>query len=71
MTLPEGRELSARFFIVEPERSQLIELTRLVDDGRLRVEVAEVFPLEDAAAAYEYGRTGRRRGKVVVQVERS
>jgi len=71
VTLPEGRDLSARFFIVEPERSQLIELARLVDDGRLRVEVAEVFPLEDAAAAYEYGRTGRRRGKVVVQVERS
>ena len=71
VTLPEGRDLSARFFIVEPERSQLIELARLVDDGRLRVDVAEVFPLEDAAAAYEYGRTGRRRGKVVVQVERS
>ena len=70
VTLPEGRDLRARFFIVEPERSQLIELARLVDDGRLRVEVAEVFPLEDAAAAYEYGRTGRRRGKVVVQVER-
>jgi NADPH:quinone reductase-like Zn-dependent oxidoreductase len=71
VTLPEGRDLSARFFIVEPERSQLIELARLVDDGTLRVEVAEVFPLEDTAAAYEYGRTGRRRGKVVVQVERS
>ena len=71
VTLPEGRDLSARFFIVEPERSQLIELARLVDVGRLRVEVAEVFPLEGAAAAYEYGRTGRRRGKVVVQVERS
>ena len=71
VTLPEGRDLSAEFFIVEPERSQLIELARLVDDGRLRVEVAEVFPLEDAAAAYEFGRTARRRGKVVVQVERS
>jgi NADPH:quinone reductase-like Zn-dependent oxidoreductase len=71
VTLPEGRNLRTRFFIVEPERSQLIELARLVDDGRLRVEVAEVFPLEDAAAAYEYGRTGRRHGKVVLQVERS
>jgi NADPH:quinone reductase-like Zn-dependent oxidoreductase len=71
VALPDGRNLSARFFIVEPERSQLMELARLVDDGRVRVEVAEVFPLEDAAAAYEFGRTGRRRGKVVVQVERS
>jgi len=71
VTVPEGRNLSARFFIVEPERSQLIELARLVDDRRLRVDVAEVFPLEGFAAAYEFGRTGRRRGKVVVQVEGS
>jgi NADPH:quinone reductase-like Zn-dependent oxidoreductase len=70
VTLPEGRNLSVRFFIVEPERSQLVELARLVDDGRLRVEVAEVFPLEDFAVAYEFARTSRRRGKVVVQVER-
>ena len=68
VTLPEGRDLRARFFIVEPERSQLIELARLVDDGRLRVDVAEVFPLEDAAAAYEFARTARRRGKVVIRV---
>ncbi|HZC32238.1 MAG TPA: zinc-binding dehydrogenase [Candidatus Bathyarchaeia archaeon] len=68
VTLPEGRDLGARFFIAEPERSHLIELARLVDEGRLRVEVAETFSLEDAAAAYEYGRTARRRGKVVIQV---
>jgi NADPH:quinone reductase-like Zn-dependent oxidoreductase len=67
VTLPEGRNLSARFFIVEPERPQLVELARLVDDGRLRVEVAEVFPLEDFAAAYEFAGTARRRGKVIVQ----
>jgi NADPH:quinone reductase-like Zn-dependent oxidoreductase len=68
VTLPEGRGLSARFFIVEPERTQLIELARLVDDGRIRVEVADVFPLEDFAAAYEFARTTRRHGKVVVVV---
>jgi len=67
VTLPEGRNLSARFFIVEPERSQLIELARLVDEGRLRVEVAKVFTLEEFAAAYEFARTTRRRGKVVVR----
>ena len=68
VTLPEGRNLRARFFIVEPERSQLIELARLVDDGKLRTEVAEVFPLEDFAAAYEFARTARRHGKVVAEV---
>ncbi len=68
VTVPEGRNLSVRFFIVEPERPQLIELARLVDDGKLRVDVAHVFPLEDFAAAYDFGRTARRRGKVVIQV---
>jgi NADPH:quinone reductase-like Zn-dependent oxidoreductase len=66
--LPEGRDLRARFFIVEPERSQLIELARLVDDGRLSVEVSEAFPLGDAPAACDFGRTARRRGKIVLQV---
>jgi NADPH:quinone reductase-like Zn-dependent oxidoreductase len=71
VTLPAGRDLSARYFIVEPDRSHLIELSRLVDDGRLGVEVAEVFSLEDAPAAYVFAQTGRHRGKVVVQVDRS
>ena len=35
----------------------------------VRCTAIQVFPLEDAAAAYEYGRTGRCRGKIVVQVE--
>jgi hypothetical protein len=39
-----------------------------VDDGRLRVEIARLFPLEDFAAAYQFARTARRRGKVVIQV---
>jgi NADPH:quinone reductase-like Zn-dependent oxidoreductase len=65
VTLPKGRGLSARFFIVEPDRAQLTELARLVDDGKLRVEVGEVFPLEAAAEAYRYG---HRRGKVVLQL---
>ena len=68
VTLPEGRNLSARFFIVEADRGQLMELARLADEGRLRVEVAEVFALEAAAEAYAYGRSAHRRGKVVLQL---
>jgi NADPH:quinone reductase-like Zn-dependent oxidoreductase len=68
VTLPEGRDLRARFFIVEADRAQLTELARLADEGRLRVEVAEVFALEAAAEAYTYGRNAHRRGKVVLQM---
>lgn len=68
VTLPDGRGLTARFFIVEPDRSQLIELARMADDGTLRTEVARVFPLEEASEAYAYAREAHPRGKVVLDV---
>jgi NADPH:quinone reductase-like Zn-dependent oxidoreductase len=68
VTLTEGRRVTGKYFIVEPDRLQLIDLARLVDDGRLRVEVAGVFALEDTAAAFEFARTARRRGKIVLEI---
>jgi NADPH:quinone reductase-like Zn-dependent oxidoreductase len=59
----------AVFFIVEPDRAQLLELSRLVDEGRLRAEVARVFPLSRAREAYEFGLTSHPRGKVVLQID--
>jgi len=44
-------------------------LSRLVDEGRLRAEVARVFPLSRARGAYEFGLTSHPRGKVMLQVE--
>lgn len=50
------------------ERSgrKLRELTELYKQGRLRVEVAETFPLERAADAHRAVETGHVRGKVVL-----
>lgn len=56
------------FFIVEPKRSQLIELGRLIDAGTLRVIVAAALPLEKARDAFEKGLAGHVRGKIVLQV---
>jgi NADPH:quinone reductase-like Zn-dependent oxidoreductase len=56
-----------RFFIVEPDRAGLIEIARLVDAGRLRVEVAKVFPLARAREAYETGLRDHPRGKIVLR----
>lgn len=56
------------FFIVEPRRSQLIELGRLIDAGTLRVIVGAALPLEKAREAFEKGRAGHMRGKIVLQV---
>ena len=56
------------FFIVEPSRTQLIELGRLIDKGILRVVVGAVLPLARTREAFEQGLAGHMRGKIVLQV---
>jgi NADPH:quinone reductase-like Zn-dependent oxidoreductase len=58
----------ATYFIVEPDREQLEELTALVEAGELRTEVDSVFPLTDAGAAFERVAARGKRGKVVLEV---
>jgi len=70
---PVGRAddygVTATFFIVVPNRDQLAQLAALVDSGRLRVEIAETFPLDDGRDAFESGRRSpRRAGKTVIVV---
>jgi NADPH:quinone reductase-like Zn-dependent oxidoreductase len=54
--------------LVEPDGDGLAELAALVDGGRLRVLVAETFPLERAADAHLMGEQGRTTGKIVLTV---
>ncbi|OBG39762.1 NADP-dependent oxidoreductase [Mycobacterium sp. E3198] len=68
VTLSEPRA-TATFFIVVPNRDQLTELAALVDSGRLHVEIAGTFPLQEGREAFESGRQpGRRAGKTVIVV---
>ena len=62
---PAGVE--AEYFIVEPNREQLIELARLADAGSLKPSVGDVFPLEDARAAFERVEKPGGAGKVVLK----
>jgi NADPH:quinone reductase-like Zn-dependent oxidoreductase len=63
---PEG--VDARYFVVEPNRDQLVELTALAEEGALRAEIDSVYPIEEAAAAFQRAMTGGKRGKVVLRV---
>jgi NADPH:quinone reductase-like Zn-dependent oxidoreductase len=63
---PAGVE--AAYFIVEPNREQLVELAGLVDAGDLRVAIDSVFGLADARAAFERSLSPGKRGKVVLRV---
>jgi NADPH:quinone reductase-like Zn-dependent oxidoreductase len=53
---------------VEPDYCALESLAGLVDEGRLRVEVDETFPLEKAGEAHQRLQEGRTKGKVVLTV---
>jgi NADPH:quinone reductase-like Zn-dependent oxidoreductase len=63
-TTRPGAELSRFSATVTAER--LAEAARLIDAGRVRVEIAARFPLEEAARAHELVETGHTRGKIVL-----
>ena len=61
-------ELGGHYVWVRPDSADLAALGALIDDGKVGVEVAQVFDLADAAAAHEASASGHVRGKVVVRV---
>jgi NADPH:quinone reductase-like Zn-dependent oxidoreductase len=63
-----GAPITTSYFVVEPDRGQLVELGRLIDRGALRVAIDSVFALEDARAAFERSLASGKRGKVVLRV---
>ncbi|MGH3129294.1 MAG: zinc-binding dehydrogenase, partial [Gaiellaceae bacterium] len=65
---PPGARIDARYFVVEPSRKQLVEIARLVDEGRLRPAIDSIFPLSEARAAFERTMASGKRGKVVIRV---
>ena len=62
-------ELGGNYVWVRPDSAQLAELGQLVLDGIVRVEIAQTFPLEQAADAHRAVETGHVRGKVVVTID--
>ena len=63
-----GATITALYFVVKPDRSQLGLLADLIDQGNLRPTIDEVFPLANASSAFvrSLGRHGA--GKIVLRV---
>lgn len=53
---------------VEPDYCALESLAALVDDGKLKIEIDETFPLAQASEAQQLLEDGRARGKIVLTV---
>jgi NADPH:quinone reductase-like Zn-dependent oxidoreductase len=55
------------FFIRDPNGPQLVEIARLVDEGKLRPQVGAVYPLASAREAFAAKSAGGIPGRVVLQ----
>ena len=67
LKVPSG--VDGSFFVVEPDRSQLADLSRLVDAGRVRPIVGKTVPLRDGQAeGFAPKQLGGILGKVVLEV---
>ncbi|MGX5357651.1 NADP-dependent oxidoreductase [Kocuria sp. KH4] len=53
---------------VRPSAEDLTELSRLVDRGALRIELARSVPLAEAVEAYRLSQEGHVRGKIAVRM---
>jgi len=63
-----GSRIDGVYFVVEPNREQLVELSALVDEGDVRPAIDSVFPLAEARAAFERSMARGKSGKVVLRV---
>jgi NADPH:quinone reductase-like Zn-dependent oxidoreductase len=75
MVMPADEELVKQRGITYVQQSsqataeRLNEVGKLVDSGALKVNVDKIFPLDQAAEALEYLKSGHPKGKVVITVK--
>jgi NADPH:quinone reductase-like Zn-dependent oxidoreductase len=63
-TLPADAIANAR----DQRAAVLAHYAALASEGRMRIPIAQVFPLEDWRAAMALSRTGNPRGKVILRL---
>jgi len=62
------KQLTAKRYMAEPNADHLKRIGELIDAGKVKVVVAETFPLEQAAAAHASLENDHPRGKIVLKV---
>ncbi len=64
----QGHDVRFVWFVVEPNRDELVHIGALIDAGQIRPIIDTVFPLAEARQAYEQAAKGHTRGKIVLRV---
>jgi NADPH:quinone reductase-like Zn-dependent oxidoreductase len=57
-----------RFLLIKPDAAELAQIAALIDGGRVKPVVENVFPLAEVRRAHELSQSGRVRGKIVLKV---
>lgn len=52
----------------KPNANELAEITRLIEEGKLKAHVSTVLPLAEVKKAHQLSESGHTRGKIVLQV---
>ncbi|CAM5726450.1 hypothetical protein MAUB1S_11682 [Mycolicibacterium aubagnense] len=61
-----GRGVRSQRVFVRSDAAQLAELVRRVDDGQMRIEVADRRPLAQSAAVHAASDSGLLHGKTIL-----
>jgi NADPH:quinone reductase-like Zn-dependent oxidoreductase len=67
-TPPRRQDVKGVFFVVGPNRTQLIRITDLIDQGMFRPFVETTYLLSEGRRAFERALAGHLSGKIVLQV---
>ena len=67
---PQASGVTSVYFVVEPNRRQLAQISALLDGAWPPPAIDSVFALEEAASAFERSMAADKRGKVVLEVAR-
>jgi NADPH:quinone reductase-like Zn-dependent oxidoreductase len=65
----EAAKVNGVHIFVRPNGKTLAQIGALIDAGKIKVEVAKIFPLSQADQAFELSKTNRTRGKIALTVE--
>jgi len=57
------------YFIVKPNRGQLSEIGRIIDEGKVKPSIDRIYPIAEGRAAFERLESkSNKRGKIVLQI---
>lgn len=69
IALARERGVELIWFMMQPQKKVLQEISDLLRDDKLRVEVQQVFPMQEIAQAHELIESHGVRGKIVIRME--